>query len=267
MPEAAIVATARTPIGKAFRGAFNNLHGATLGSHSVRAAVERAGIDPAEVTDLMLGVARPEGATGNLVARQVVLRAGLPDSVAAISMDRKCSSGLQAIAFAAQRIRAGEGGVLVAGGLESNSLVERNRNMIHYEDEWLAANRPEIVRYDTRASDDVVLGLGLGCQGLIDVLLEPLAAGPLSDAIAFYQRLASHRVPVELVTSITDDAMGRRQVRTLDGHHLDGERELGAGAVAIEVVKPAVPLVVCGAGADAQGRVRAGRAVRGRDSD
>ena len=144
MKEAAIVATARTPIGKAFRGALNNVHGATLAAHVIRAAVERARLDPGEVSDVLLGAARIEGAVGNNIARQAAIRAGLPDSVPGVSLDRKCSSGLQTIAMAAQRIRAGEGGIMVAGGLDSVSLVEPHRNVFRFEDEWLAAERPDV---------------------------------------------------------------------------------------------------------------------------
>ena len=144
MGEAAIVATARTPIGKAFRGSLNNVHGATMGGLVVAEAVRRAGVDPAEIEDVMLGSARVEGAVGNNVARQSALRAGLPVSVAGVSMDRKCASGLQAIAFAGQRIRAGEGGIYVAGGLDSVSLVDPHRNKMFWEEDWLKANKPEL---------------------------------------------------------------------------------------------------------------------------
>jgi len=144
MKDAAIVATARTPIGKAHRGALNNIHGATLAAHSIRAAVERAGIDPAEIDDVLLGSARCEGAVGSNIARQAALRAGLPISVCGMTLDRKCSSGLQTIAIAAQRIRGGEGGVYVAGGVETVSLVDPHRNVFRNKDEWLLEHKPEI---------------------------------------------------------------------------------------------------------------------------
>lgn len=134
MVEAAIVTTARTPIGKAFRGSLNNVHGAVMGGLVVAEAVRRAGVEPGEIEDVLLGSARVEGAVGNNIARQSALRAGLPVSVAGVSMDRKCASGLQAIAFAGQRIRAGEGGIYVAGGLDSVSLVEPHRNKFHWEE-------------------------------------------------------------------------------------------------------------------------------------
>lgn len=144
MKEAAIVATARTPVGKAHRGALNNLHGATLAAHSISAAVERAGLEPGEIADVLLGSARCEGAVGSNIARQAALRAGLPISVCDMTLDRKCSSGLQTIAIAAQRIRSGEGGIYVAGGVETVSLVDPHRNTFRSRDDWLVEHRPEI---------------------------------------------------------------------------------------------------------------------------
>ncbi|WP_375395697.1 acetyl-CoA C-acyltransferase [uncultured Sphingomonas sp.] len=124
MREAVIVSTARTPIGRAYRGAFNDTHGSLLGGHVVRHALVRAGVDGAEVEDVVLGCGRPEGATGGNIARQSALAAGLPASVPGLTVSRMCASGLQAIAVAAQRILAGEGEVFVAGGLESISLAQ-----------------------------------------------------------------------------------------------------------------------------------------------
>lgn len=144
MKEAAIVATARTPIGKAHRGALNNIHGASLAGHVIAAAVGSAGIDPAEVDDVLLGSARCEGAVGSNIARQAALRAGLPVTTCGVTLDRKCASGLQAIAFAAQRIRAGEGGIYIAGGVETVSLVDPHRNTFRAKDEWLLAHKPEL---------------------------------------------------------------------------------------------------------------------------
>ena len=144
MREAVIVSTARTPLAKSWRGAFNMTHGATLGGAAVRAAVERAGIDPAEVDDVLMGCANPEGATGWNIARQIALRAGLPITVSGATVNRFCSSGLQTIAMAAQRIIAGEGDVYVAGGVESISCVQNEMNKHMFQDPWLLENKPEI---------------------------------------------------------------------------------------------------------------------------
>ncbi len=143
MVEAVIVATARTPIGRAFRGAFNITHGAELGGHVIRNAVERAGIDAGEIEDVVLGCATPEGATGGNIARQAAMRAGVPASAAAMTVNRFCSSGLQAIAMAAHQVTAEGAKVAIGGGLESISLTH-NGNRFMYFDEWLKANKPAL---------------------------------------------------------------------------------------------------------------------------
>jgi acetyl-CoA C-acetyltransferase len=144
MTQALIVSTARTPLAKSWKGAFNMTHGATLGGHVVKAAVERAGIDPGAIEDVLLGCANPEGATGWNIARQAALAAGLPVSVAGVTVNRFCSSGLQTIAMAAQRIIAGEGEVYVAGGVESISCVQQEMNLHMFKDPDLDAKKPEI---------------------------------------------------------------------------------------------------------------------------
>ena len=144
MTQALIVSTARTPLAKSWKGAFNMTHGATLAGHVVKAAVERAGIDPGAVEDVLMGCANPEGATGWNIARQAALRAGLPVSVAGMTVNRFCSSGLQTIALAAQRIAAGEGDVYVAGGVKSISCVQQEMNLHMFQDAWLAEHKPEI---------------------------------------------------------------------------------------------------------------------------
>ncbi|MGA1296817.1 MAG: beta-ketoacyl synthase N-terminal-like domain-containing protein, partial [Burkholderiaceae bacterium] len=144
MRDAVIVSTARTPLAKSWRGAFNMTHGATLGGLAVKAAVERAGVAPDEVEDVIMGCANPEGATGANIARQVALRAGLPLTVSGMTVNRFCSSGLQTIALAAQRIRAGEGDVYAAGGVESISCVQNEMNKHMMTDPWLLEHKSEI---------------------------------------------------------------------------------------------------------------------------
>ena len=161
MKDAAIVATARTPIGKAHRGALNNIHGASMAAHVIGAALQRAGVAPDEVEDVLLGSARCEGAVGSNIARQAALRAGLPVSVAGVSLDRKCASGLQTIGFAAQRIRAGEGGVQVAGGVETVSLVDPHRNTFRLQDEWLTEHKPELYMPMIDTGDNVARRYGV----------------------------------------------------------------------------------------------------------
>ena len=150
MSEAVIVSTARTPIGKAFRGAFNMTHGATLGGHVVKHAVERAGIDPAEVEDVVLGCATPEKATGRNIARLSAIRAGMPVTVSGVTVNRFCSSGLQTIAMAAQRIIAGEADCIVAGGLESISLTQEGGRSPPVTEDWLLSAQAGSVDADDR---------------------------------------------------------------------------------------------------------------------
>jgi acetyl-CoA C-acetyltransferase len=144
MTNAVIVSTARTPLTKSWKGAFNMTHGATLGGHAVQHAVQRAGIDAAEVEDVIMGCANPEGATGANIARQIALKAGLPITVSGMTVNRFCSSGLQTIALAAQRIIAGEGSVYVAGGVESISCVQQEMNLHMLKDLALEKMKPEI---------------------------------------------------------------------------------------------------------------------------
>jgi acetyl-CoA C-acetyltransferase len=144
MPDAVIVSTARTPIGKAFRGAFNITHGAVLGGHVVKHALERAGIEPGEVEDVMMGCGMPERATGHNIARLSAIRAGLPVTVPGVTLNRFCSSGLQTIALAAQRIIAGEADVIAAGGLESISLLQEGGRPPPVKEEWLEQHKPEL---------------------------------------------------------------------------------------------------------------------------
>ncbi len=144
MTDAVIVSTARTPLCKSWKGALNMTHGATMGGHVVKAALERAKLDPAEVEDVIMGCANPEGATGQNIARQIALRAGMPVTVSGMTVNRFCSSGLQAVALAAQRILSGEAEVFVAGGVESISCVQNEANKHMLKDAWLEQNKPEI---------------------------------------------------------------------------------------------------------------------------
>src|SRR3954451_3240487 len=144
MIDAVIVSTARTPLCKSWKGAFNMTHGATLGGHALRAAVERARLDPAEIDDVIMGCANPEGATGRNLARQIALRAGCPVTTAGLTVNRFCSSGLQAIAIAAQRVMTGEGDIFAAGGVESISCVQNEMNKHMLNEDWILANKPEL---------------------------------------------------------------------------------------------------------------------------
>ncbi|KAB2848968.1 MAG: acetyl-CoA C-acyltransferase [Hyphomicrobiaceae bacterium] len=144
MREAVIVSTARTGLAKSWRGALNNTHGASMGGHVVKHAIMRAKLDPAEVEDVLMGCANPEGATGWNIARQVAIAAGCPVTVSGATVNRFCSSGLQTIAMAAQRVIAGEGDIFVAGGLESISCVQNEMNKHMFQDQALVKAKPAI---------------------------------------------------------------------------------------------------------------------------
>ena len=144
MTDAVIVSTARTGLAKSWRGAFNMTHGATMGGHAVAHAIARAKLAPEEVDDVLMGCALPEGATGWNIARQIALRAGCPVTVPGATVNRFCSSGLQTIVLAAQRIIAGEADAIVAGGVESISCVQNEQNKHMMREPWLAAHKPEI---------------------------------------------------------------------------------------------------------------------------
>ena len=144
MPDAVIVSTARTPLCKSWRGALNMTHGATMGAHALRNAMERARLDPGEVEDVIMGCANPEGATGRNIARQIAIRGGCPVTTSGMTVNRFCSSGLQTIAIASQRVMTGEGEIYAAGGVESISCVQNEMNKHMLNDEWILKCKPEL---------------------------------------------------------------------------------------------------------------------------
>lgn len=173
MQDAVIVSTARTPIGKAFRGALNDTTGATLGGHAIRHAVERAGIEPGEVEDVIMGCAIQQGTTGSNVARQSLVRAGLPVSVAGSTIDRQCSSGLQAIAVASRSIRFDGVPIAVAGGLESVSLVQNDHiNTFRNRDPWLLEHKPDIYMAMIDTAEVVAKRYGISREAQDEYALE-----------------------------------------------------------------------------------------------
>ncbi|GGI85380.1 acetyl-CoA C-acyltransferase [Deinococcus wulumuqiensis] len=165
MSEAVIVSTARTPIGKAYRGFLNDTHGSDLGAHAVRHAIERAGVSPEEIEDVIMGAGNPEGATGSNIARQIALRAGLPVGVSGMTVNRFCSSGLQTIALAANSVMTGQGDVFVAGGLESISLTQNEHaNKYRLRGEWLTEHKPEIYMPMLQTAEIVAQRYGISRQ-------------------------------------------------------------------------------------------------------
>ena len=172
MTEAVIVSTARTPIGRAMRGAFNMTHGAELGGHAIQHAVQRAGLEPGEVEEVVLGCANPEGASGGNIARQAALRAGLDSSTAAMTVNRFCSSGLQAIAIAANRVVCDGVPVAVAGGLETISLVQPHMNRHMFRDAWIEDHHPDLYMPMIETADIVADRYGVSREAQDEYALE-----------------------------------------------------------------------------------------------
>ncbi len=214
MTDAVIVSTARTPIGRAARGAFNLTHGAELGGHVIRNAIARARIEPGDVEDVVMGCALPEGATGGNIARQAALRAGVPVTAAAMTVNRFCSSGLQAIAIAAERVIVDGVPVAVAGGLESISLVQSSLNRSNYEDPWLLANMPHIYITMIETADIVARRYGVSRERQDEYALvsqQRIAAAQREG------RLAHEIVPLPTVKLVTEkDGTTHREAVTLE---------------------------------------------------
>jgi len=207
MTSAVIVSTARTPLAKSWKGAFNMTHGATLGGHAVQHAVQRAGIDPASVDDVIMGCATPEGATGSNIARQIALRAGLPVTTSGMTINRFCSSGLQTIATAAQRIIAGEGDVYVAGGVESISCVQNEANKHMLADPWLVKHKPEIYWNMLQTAEQVAKRYNIGRDAM-----DEYGAASQQKATAALEagRFKEEIAPITVLAGVADPVMGLR---------------------------------------------------------
>ncbi|HEY6134956.1 MAG TPA: acetyl-CoA C-acyltransferase [Rubrivivax sp.] len=207
MSQAVIVSTARTPLAKSWKGAFNMSHGATLGGHAVQAAVQRAGVDPGAIEDVLMGCANPEGATGANIARQIALRAGLPVTVSGVTVNRFCSSGLQTIAMAAQRIVAGEGDVYVAGGVESISCVQQEMNQHMLADSWLQEHKPEIYWPMLQTAETVAQRYGIAKERMDRYGAESQQkASAAQEAGRFKDEIA----PITVTAGVADAVLGLR---------------------------------------------------------
>jgi acetyl-CoA C-acetyltransferase len=206
MREAVVVSAARTPIGRAYRGAFNDTHGATLGGHVIRHAVARAGIDPGEVEDVLLGCAMPEGATGGNIARQAAFAGGLKATAAAATLNRFCSSGLQAIASAAQRVVVDGVPVMVAGGLESISLVQNeHKNSYRLQDDWILANKPAVYMSMLETAEVVAKRYGVSRDDQDAYALESQRRTAAAQQAG---RFDAEIVPLEAMKIVADKATG-----------------------------------------------------------
>ena len=205
MTSAVIVSTARTPLAKSWKGAFNMTHGATLGGHAVQHAISRAGIEAAEVDDVIIGCANPEGATGANIARQIALRAGCPVSVSGMTVNRFCSSGLQAIALASQRIIAGEADIFVAGGVESISCVQQEMNTHMLREDWLLKNKPEIYWNMLQTAEQVAKRYEISRDRMDDY---GAASQQRATAALEAGRFEAEIAPITVTAGIADKVMG-----------------------------------------------------------
>jgi acetyl-CoA C-acetyltransferase len=244
MTEAVIVSTARTAFAKSWRGGLNMTYGATLGGHVVQQAVARAHIDPTEVEDVMLGCALAEGTTGGNIARQAALRAGLPVSTAGVTVNRFCSSGLQTIAMAAQRILTEKVPVIVAGGLESISCVQNESNRHMSQDPWLLEHKPEIYWSMLQTAEQVAKRYGIPRERQDEYgarsqqrAAEARAAGRFDDEI----------VPMPVTMGIVDEAAARIATRETVLASDEGIRP-DTTVAGVAKIRPAIPGGVIAAG-------------------
>jgi acetyl-CoA C-acetyltransferase len=256
MTNALIVSTARTPLAKSWKGAFNMTHGATLGGHAVKHALQRAGVDGAEVEDVLMGCANPEGATGANIARQIALMAGLPVTVSGATVNRFCSSGLQTIAMVSQRIIAGEADVYVAGGVESISCVQQEMNQHMLSDPALVAKKPEIYWSMLQTAEQVAKRYNIGRDVMDEYgaasqqkACKAQAEGKFNDEIA----------PITVKAGVADSVMGLI-TKEVTSSKDEGLRE-GTTKEGISGIKPALPGGVISAGNASQFSDGAGACV------
>jgi acetyl-CoA C-acetyltransferase len=235
-PDAVIVSAARTALAKSWKGALNMTHGAKMGGHVVKAALERAGVEPERVDDVLMGCANPEGATGFNIARQIAVAAGCPVSVAGATVNRFCSSGLQTIAMAAQRIIAGEGDVFVAGGLESISCVQAEMNQHMLADTGLLKTKPELYWTMMQTAETVANRYGISRERQDEY-------GARSQQRACAARDAGHFaaeiVPIEVTMAGVEKDTNRLYTKTVTLAEDEGLRP-GTTVEAIAKIKPAV---------------------------
>jgi acetyl-CoA C-acetyltransferase len=242
--EAVIVSTARTPLCKSWRGALNMTHGATMGGHAVKAALERAKLDPAEVEDVVMGCATPEGATGSNIARQIAIRAGMPVTVSGVTVNRFCSSGLQTIAMAAQRVIAGEAEIFVAGGVESISCVQNEANKHMITEDWLKEHKPEIYWPMLATAENVAKRYKIGREAQdrygVDSQLRAAkarAAGKFKDEI----------VPIATKMKVVDKNTGQETIKEVTAAEDEGIRP-DTTYEGVSQIKPAIQGGVIAAG-------------------
>ena len=244
MTDAVIVSTARTGLAKSWRGAFNMTHGATLGGHAVRAAVERAKVDPGEVEDVLMGCALPEGATGGNIARQIAIRAGLPVTAAGVTVNRFCSSGLQTIAMAAQRVIVDRVPVIVAGGVESISCVQQEANPHMRRENWLTEHKPEIYWPMLDTAETVAKRYGIAREKQDEYGARSQQRAAAAQAAG---RFAQEIVPMTTIMGVADKDTSRLFSKEVTISADEGIRA-DTTYEAVSKIRPAVPGGVIAAG-------------------
>ena len=244
MTDVVIASTARTPLCKSWRGSLNLTHGATLGGHVVRAALERAQVQPTEVEDVLMGCALPEGATGWNIARQIALRAGLPNSVPGMTVNRFCSSGLQTIALAAQRIRSGEDAIFVAGGVESISLVQKDWGQHILADEWLAEKEPALYWPMLQTAENVARRYDISREAQDEYGAQSQQRATAARAAG---RFRTEIAPLDVRMKVVDKATGVESIKAVTASEDEGIRP-GTTYEALAQIKPAVEGGVVAAG-------------------
>jgi acetyl-CoA C-acetyltransferase len=244
MTEAVIVSTARTGLAKSWKGALNMTHGATMGGHVVSHAVARARIEPGEVEDVLLGCANTEGADGANIARQSALRAQLPVSVPGVTVNRFCSSGLQTIAMAAQRIIAGEGEVYVAGGVESISCVQNQMNMHMFQEGWLLANKPTIYWSMLQTAEQVAKRYQIPRERQDEYGVESQRRAAAAAAAAKFN---DEIVPIKVLAGVADRDTGRLYTTEINLTADEGIRP-DTTYEGVSKIRPAMPGGVIAAG-------------------
>jgi acetyl-CoA C-acetyltransferase len=244
MPDAVIVSTARTPLGKSWRGAFNITHGATLGGHALGHAIDRARLDAGEIEDVIMGCANPEGATGRNIARQIALRAGCPVTTSGMTVNRFCSSGLQTIAIAAQRVMTGEGEIYAAGGVESISCVQNEMNTHFLNDGWILEHKPELYWPMLQTAEYVSKKYGISreAQDQYGVRSQQRAAAA-RDAGRFNDEIA----PMKTTMKVVDKATGAESMKEVTVAHDEGIRA-DTTYEGVARIKPAIEGGVIAAG-------------------
>src|SRR5437870_2117584 len=244
MPDAVVVSTARTPLCKSWRGSFNMTHGATMGGHALAHAIARATLDPADIEDVIMGCANPEGATGRNIARQIALRAGCPVTTSGMTVNRFCSSGLQTIAMASQRVMSGEGDIFAAGGVESISCVQNEMNKHMLNEDWISACKPELYWPMLQTAEYVAKTYNIP-RDLQDEygVRSQLRAAAARDAGRFDDEI----VPIQTTMKVVDKATGVESTRQVTVAQDEGIRA-DTTIEGVAKIKPAIEGGVIAAG-------------------